>query len=150
MPPVLASAPSSAPARPAPGELLTGYLGSLTARGVGNSSFLSGARAFLKRWPDLRAWEQAPLPVRLSVKPSTRPLLNYLMLAGQRVGQIDELAVDPADERGLGQPPADRFGQLVHSAAVRKFAKGAVRESDLCHCAWSVVSGSWSVVSRRL
>jgi integrase len=83
MPPVLASAPSSAPARPTPGELLEGYLTSLATRGAGNSSFLSGARSFLKRWPDLHAWEQAPLPVRLSVNPSTRPLLNYLMLAGE-------------------------------------------------------------------
>jgi integrase len=82
MPPVLASAPSSAPARPTPGELLAGYLVSLAERGAGNSAFHSGARAFLNRWPDPQAWADQPLAVRLAVNGSTRPLLNYLMLAG--------------------------------------------------------------------
>ena len=82
MRPVPASAPSSAAARPDPGELLTGYLQSLTERGAGNSAFSNGARAFLKRWPDLQVWVAQPVAVRLSVNSSTRPLLNYLMLAG--------------------------------------------------------------------
>jgi integrase len=44
--------------------------------------FLSAARVFLNRWPDPQAWAQQPLPVRLAASSSTRPLLNYLMLAG--------------------------------------------------------------------
>lgn len=82
MPPVLTSAPSSAATRTGPGELLAGYLVSLTERGAGNSAFHSCARAFLNRWPDPQAWADQPLAVRLSVNSSTRPLLNYLMLAG--------------------------------------------------------------------
>ena len=82
MTPALASAPSRAPARPAPGELLAGYLASLAGRGAGNTAFLSGARSFLNRWPDLDVWADQPLSVRLSLNSSTRPLLNYLMLFG--------------------------------------------------------------------
>lgn len=80
--PVPASAPSRAAARPAPGELLAGYLRSLAERGAGNRSFHSGARSFLSRWPDLDVWADQPLAVRLSANSSTRPLLNYLMLFG--------------------------------------------------------------------
>ena len=68
--------------RPTPDELLAGYLVSLTERGAGNSAFGSGARGFLGRWPDPQAWADQPLAVRHSVNGSTRPLLNYLMLAG--------------------------------------------------------------------
>jgi len=112
MPPVLASAPSSAAARPAPGELLAGYLSSLTARGAGNSSFLSGARTFLKRWPDLHDWEQAPLPVRLSVNPSTRPVLNYLMLAGELRPGYDYLLTRKMPAL-LREAPASALGAQV-------------------------------------
>jgi integrase len=59
------------------------YLASLAQRGAGNKAFHSGARAFLNRWPDPQAWADQPLATRLSVNSSTRPLLNYLMLAGQ-------------------------------------------------------------------
>jgi hypothetical protein len=84
MPPATASAPSSAPAWPVPrgGELLDGYRAALAARGVGNRSFLGAARVFLARWPDPQRWAAQPLRVRLSASSSTRPLLNYLMLAG--------------------------------------------------------------------
>jgi len=82
--PALVNAPSSRPDRqPAPDRLLASYLAALAARGAGNSSFLSGARAFLRRWPDLHAWAAQPLPGRLAVNASTRPLLNHLMLFGQ-------------------------------------------------------------------
>jgi hypothetical protein len=37
---------------------------------------------FLARWPDPQRWAEQPLRVRLSARPSTRPVLNYLMLAG--------------------------------------------------------------------
>ena len=81
MPPATASAPSSAPAWPV--ALLDGYRAALAARGAANSAFLGAARVFLARWPDPQRWaEQQPLRVMLSASSSTRPLLNYLMLAG--------------------------------------------------------------------
>jgi integrase len=84
MPPATASAPSSRPARSVPGGpgLLEGYRAALAARGAGNHSFLGAAHVFLARWPDPQRWAEQPLRVRLSAGPSTRPLLNYLMLAG--------------------------------------------------------------------
>ena len=84
MPPATASAPSSARARPLPRgrELLDGYRAALAGRGAGNRSFLGAACVFLTRWPDPQRWAEQPLRTRLSAGPSTRPLLNYLMLAG--------------------------------------------------------------------
>jgi integrase len=77
--PALANAPSSAPE---PDGLLAGYLATLRSRGAGNSAFTAGARAFLRRWPDPQAWAAQPLPARLRMWSSTRPLLNHLMLFG--------------------------------------------------------------------
>jgi integrase len=84
MPPATVSAPSSALARPLPHGpgLLDGYRAALAARGGGNRSFLGAAGVFLARWPDPQRWAAQLLRVRLSAGPSTRPLLNYLMLAG--------------------------------------------------------------------
>lgn len=83
MPPASASAPSSPPRTiRRPEELLDGYLKALSARGAGNKSFTGAARTFLARWPRPQDWAQRPLTVRLSANASTRPLLNYLMLAG--------------------------------------------------------------------
>lgn len=82
--PANASAPSSAARWPTPTgqQLLDDYLAALAARGAGNRSFLVGARVFLARWPNPQAWADQPLPIRLSANSATRPLLNYLMLAG--------------------------------------------------------------------
>lgn len=55
--PAPANAPSSAPP-PDPARLLDGYLAALAARGAGNSSFTSGAVAFLRRWPDPQQWAE--------------------------------------------------------------------------------------------
>jgi len=55
----------------------------LAARGVGNSSFEPAARTFLTRWPYPQGWASQPLRTRLSSNAATRPLLTYLMLAGQ-------------------------------------------------------------------
>jgi integrase len=77
--PALANAPSSAPE---PDGLLAGYLATLRSRGAGNSAFTAGARAFLRRWPDPQAWAAQPLPARLRMWSSTRPLINHLMLFG--------------------------------------------------------------------
>ena len=60
------------------------------------------------------------------------------VLAGELGGEIDDHAVDLRRDRGLGQPLADRFGQLVDGAAVGKFLAGTVGENCDCH----VVSSS--------
>lgn len=60
-------------------DLYDGYLDWLDARGVGNSSFFSGARGFLVRWPDPQSWARSPLETRLGVGSQTSPFLNYLM-----------------------------------------------------------------------
>jgi hypothetical protein len=78
--PAPANAPSSASSEP--GGLLAGYLRTLRTRGAGNSGFTTGARAFLRRWPDPQAWAAQPLPARMRMWSSTRPLINYLMLFG--------------------------------------------------------------------
>lgn len=62
--------------------MLDGYLAALAQRGAGNSSFTSGAVAFLRRWPDPQQWAEQPLSARLRMWSSTRPLINYLMLSG--------------------------------------------------------------------
>ncbi len=63
-------------------DLYDGYLGWLGFRGVGNSSFFSGARGFLVRWPDPQSWACLPLEVRLGVGSQTSPFLNFLMFHG--------------------------------------------------------------------
>jgi integrase len=80
--PAPANAPSSGPPWPDPQRLLDGYLAALAQRGAGNSAFATGARAFLRRWPDPQQWVAQPLPARLSMWSSTRPLINHLMLFG--------------------------------------------------------------------
>lgn len=80
--PAPANAPNSGQPGPDPGRLLDGYLAALAERGAGNSAFTTGARAFLRRWPDPQQWAAQPLPARLSMWSSTRPLINHLMLFG--------------------------------------------------------------------
>lgn len=63
-------------------QILEDYLAALSARGAGNRSFVGAGRVFLTRWPNPQAWAEQPLTIRLSANSSTRPLLNYLMLAG--------------------------------------------------------------------
>ena len=58
---------------------------------------------------------------------------GHLMLTGERMGEVDEFAIDPAHDRSLGQPTADGFGELIHRAAVGKFAYAVVGEGDFCH-----------------
>ena len=80
--PAPANAPGSGTAPPDPQQLLEGYLMALAERGAGNSAFTAGAKAFLRRWPDPQQWAAQPLPARLSMWSSTRPLINHLMLFG--------------------------------------------------------------------
>ncbi len=63
-------------------DLYAGYLDWLHTRGVGNRTFLSGARGFLVRHPDPQAWAALPLATRLAAGSQVRPFLNFLMLHG--------------------------------------------------------------------
>ncbi len=64
------------------GHLYAGYLAWLASRGVGNHTFLSGARGFLVRFPEPQAWAGLALEVRLRVGSHVSPFLNYLMFHG--------------------------------------------------------------------
>jgi hypothetical protein len=67
---------------------------------------------FLARWPDPQRWAEQPLRVRLSAGPSTRPLLNYLMLAGYLRPGYDYLLERTLLREARVSPPAadlDRF-----------------------------------------
>lgn len=63
-------------------DLYAGYLEWLAARGVGNRTFMSGARGFLVRFPEPQAWAGLPLEVRLRVGSQVSPFLNFLMFHG--------------------------------------------------------------------
>ncbi|MGH9284483.1 MAG: tyrosine-type recombinase/integrase [Acidimicrobiales bacterium] len=63
-------------------HLYAGYLGWLASRGVGNRTFLSGARGFLVRFPAPQAWAALPLEARLRVGSQVSPFLNFLMFHG--------------------------------------------------------------------
>ena len=77
MPPAKTAVPPQA------APICDAYLGWLTARGVGNKTFDSGARCFLARFPDPQAWAAQPLAARLAgTRPHLQPLLNFLMLHG--------------------------------------------------------------------
>jgi hypothetical protein len=77
MPPVKTAVPLRAAC------VYNAYLGWLTARGVGNPTFDSGARCLLARFPEPQAWAGLPLATRLAdTRPHLQPLLNFLMLHG--------------------------------------------------------------------
>ena len=77
MPPVKTQVPAQAE------PIYRAYLNCLAARGVGNKTFDSGARCFLARYPDPRAWAGLPLEQRLAgTRPHLQPVLNFLMLHG--------------------------------------------------------------------
>lgn len=63
-------------------DLYADYLDWLDRRGVGNRTFLSGARGFLARHPKPQAWARQPLQTRLAAGSNVGPLLNFLMLHG--------------------------------------------------------------------
>jgi hypothetical protein len=48
------------------------------------------------------------------------------VFAGEGGEEIDELAVDFADDGGFGEPFADGFGELLDGVSIRDFAVGAV------------------------
>lgn len=119
--PASASAPGDAGrARPSPGELLSGYLAALAARGAGNTGFTAAARSFLARWPDPQAWAAEPLAVRLSADPAARPFLNYLMLSGQLHPGYDYLV-----ERKLAAVLREAPGSMLGDQRERFLAAAA-------------------------
>jgi integrase len=119
--PASASAPSDAGrARPSPGELLSGYLEALAARGAGNTAFTTAAKSFLGRWPDPQGWAAEPLPVRLSASPATGPFLNYLMLSGQLHPGYDYLV-----ERKLAAVLREAPGSMLGEQRERFLAAAA-------------------------
>jgi len=63
-------------------DLYEGYLDWLATRGVGNRTFLSGARGFLVRFPDPQRWAGLALEARLRIGSQTSPFLNFLMFHG--------------------------------------------------------------------
>jgi len=54
----------------------------LNERGVGNPSFFTGARNFLRRFPDPQDFAAQSLAARLGEAGHVRPMLNFLMLHG--------------------------------------------------------------------
>ena len=125
MQPAPGNARSSAPRSVAdPQQLLANYLTALGERGAGNSSFTTGARAFLRRWPDPQVWAAQPLPARLRTWSSTRPLINYLMLFGHLRPGYDYLLERklPAILReAKASPLADDLDRFVSAATTLGF-----------------------------
>lgn len=119
--PALGNAPSSPLG---PEELLAGYLAALAERGAGNSAFTTGARAFLRRWPDPQAWAAQSLPARLRMWSSTRPLVNYLMLSGHLRPGYDyllERKLPAVLREAKTSPLADDLDRFVSAATTLGF-----------------------------
>src|SRR6266567_1020893 len=114
MPPVKTAVPPQA------APIYDAYLGWLAARGVGNKSFDSGARSFLARFPDPRAWAGLPLAARRAgTRPQLQPLLNFLMLHGHLRPGYDYL-LDRRLTAILREAPASPLG-----ADLGRFLSGA-------------------------
>jgi len=65
------------------GQALAAYHAHQQRTGRGNPSFTSCAKVFLRRWPDVRAWENEPLPVQLAATSGTRPFITFLLVTGR-------------------------------------------------------------------
>ena len=66
-----------------PGVVLAAYRSHQRLTGRGNPAYATAARGFLRRWPDVRAWEVEPLAVQLSANASTRPFITFLLVSGR-------------------------------------------------------------------
>ncbi|MGH2873003.1 MAG: tyrosine-type recombinase/integrase, partial [Solirubrobacteraceae bacterium] len=60
--------------------VLGDYAAWLAARGRGSRSYRDGARGFLARWPDPRAFAAEPLDVQLACDSQTRPFITFLLV----------------------------------------------------------------------
>jgi integrase len=65
-----------------PAELLAAYQHHLAGSGRGSASYTYWAKAFLRRWPNPRGFEQAPLRVQLQVSTTSAPFITYLLVTG--------------------------------------------------------------------
>src|SRR5664279_4031968 len=83
MQPALVNATPSDTLVEAPAKVLAAYHCHQGMTGRGNTSFTRAARAFLRRWPALRAWEHETLAVQLSANASTRPFITFLLVTGR-------------------------------------------------------------------
>jgi site-specific recombinase XerD len=102
-------------------DLHTGYRVWLARRGVGSKSYYSGARGFLARFPDPRAWAALPLEERLrSSRSHVEPLLGFLMLHGHLHPGYDYL-LERRLHAVLREAPASPLGPDV-----ARFLAGAV------------------------
>lgn len=72
-------------------EVHAAYLAHLRRRGRGNPAYTQAARSFLKRWPTVADWAEAPLQKRLSANSSTRPFITFLMVSGRLAPGYDYL-----------------------------------------------------------
>lgn len=66
-----------------PAQVLAAYRDHQGMTGRGNSSFTYHAKVFLRRWPQVRAWQAEPLGVQLSANSGTRPFITFLLVTGR-------------------------------------------------------------------
>ena len=66
-----------------PAQVLAAYRAHQGMTGRGNSSFTYHAKVFLRRWPQVRAWQAEPLGVQLSANSGTRPFITFLLVTGR-------------------------------------------------------------------
>ena len=52
-------------------------------------------------------------------------------IADKGTSEIDQLAIDPSGQRGLGQPRANRHGYIRGGGTGRHFAHGTIGQADL-------------------
>ena len=55
------------------------------------------------------------------------------VIAGELVGKVDKLAIDPPHHRGGGEALADALGQLGDGRTVGELLDAAIGESNGCH-----------------
>lgn len=80
---VNATSSSSLSACEPPAVLLAAYRTHQGRTGRGNSAYATAARSFLRRWPDVRQWEEEHLDVQLGANAVTRPFITFLLVTGR-------------------------------------------------------------------
>ena len=101
--PAAVNASSHSPQRPveAAPVLVGAYRTHQQITGRGNTAYMSAARTFVARWPQVRDWESEPLDVQLAANTQTRPFITFLLVTGRlHAGSVCETS------DGLPLPPA--------------------------------------------
>lgn len=83
MPPALVNSTLVEPYPESPGQVLAAYHAHQGRTGRGNSAATYWAKAFLRRWPQVRDWESEPLTVQLSAETGMRPFITFLLVTGR-------------------------------------------------------------------